>query len=103
MKMIKIVGRTILRIVAVPVLIILKLVEWICSLAQLMSGWIFRLLGIIMLLTAFGCWGFQIEEAQEITRMIIAGIVVFFLPMVGEVLIAGVMLAELAMKRVASL
>ena len=103
MKMIKNVCRTILRIVAVPVLIILKLVEWICSLAQLMSGWIFRLLGIIMLLTAFGCWGFQIEEAQEITRMIIAGIVVFFLPMVGELLIAGVILAELAMKRVTSL
>ena len=47
-----------------PVMIVLKLLEWGCSLAQMMSGWIFRLLGIIMLLTAFGCWGFQLEEAK---------------------------------------
>lgn len=95
--------RGIIRIVLASVMIVLKLLEWGCSLAQMMSGWIFRLLGIIMLLTAFGCWGFQLEEATEISRMIVAGIVVFLLPMVGDVIIAGVMLAEMAVKRVASL
>ena len=95
--------RGIIRIVLAPVMIVLKLLEWGCRLAQMMSGWIFRLLGIIMLLTAFGCWGFQLEEATEISRMIVAGIVVFLLPMVGDVIIAGVMLAEMAVKRVASL
>lgn len=103
MRVMKMIFRGIIRIVSVPVLIVLKLVELACSLAQMMSGWIFRLLGIIMLLTAFGCWGFQLEEAPEISRMIVAGIVVFLLPMAGDVIIAGVMLAEMVVKRVASL
>lgn len=86
-------------IVLIPVFILLKLVEGICNLAQLLSGWVFRLLGLVMLTTAVCCFLFQMEEIGEVIRMGIAGISVFLLPMVGELLIAGIVILEMLVKR----
>lgn len=94
--------RCCLKVVLIPVFILLKLIKVICNLVQLFSGWIFRLFGLIVLVTAIGCWIFHIEEAGEIIRMSIAGVGLFLLPVIGEVIIAGIMLLEILVKQAIS-
>ena len=102
MRILYAVGKGVACVILIPAFIVLKLIEWLCSLAQAMSGWIFRLIGLLMLVTVFFSWGFQLEDSQELIRMSIAGITVFLLPMIGELLIAGVMVLELLVKRILS-
>lgn len=94
--------RCCLKVVLIPVFILLKFMEGICNLAQLFSGWIFRLLGLITLATAVGCWIFHIEEQSEVIRMSIAGIGLFLLPVIGELIIAGIMLLEILVRQAMS-
>lgn len=94
--------RCCLKVVLVPVFILLKLMEKIFNLAQLFSGWIFRLFGLIMLATAVGCWLFRIEGAHEVIHMSIVGVALFLLPVIGELIIAGIMLLEILVKQAMS-
>ena len=94
--------RCCLKVVLVPVFILLKLLEKIFNLAQLFSGWIFRLFGLIMLATAVGGWLFRIEGAHEVIRMSIVGVALFLLPVIGELIIAGIMLLEILVKQAMS-
>lgn len=88
-----------LMLVLIPAYIALKLAEGVCSLVQLVSGWIFRALGLIILATAMGCWLLHLEEMQEVIRIGVAGLVVFLLPIAGELAIAGLMLLDVLVKR----
>ncbi|BDZ84451.1 hypothetical protein Lac2_25850 [Claveliimonas bilis] len=63
---------------------------------------VFCLLGLIMLATAFGCWAFRLEEANELIRISVTGIVLFLLPVIGEVIVAGIMLMEILVKQAIS-
>ena len=90
------------KVVLITVFILLELVKGICNFAQLLSGWIFRLLGLIVLATAVGCWLFRIEEVNEVIRMSIAGVGLFLLPVIGELIIAGIMLLEILVRQAIS-
>lgn len=90
------------KVVLITVFILLKLVKGICNFAQLLSGWIFRLFGLIVLATAVGCWLFRIEEVNEVIRMSIAGVGLFLLPVIGELIIAGIMLLEILVRQAIS-
>lgn len=94
--------KTCLMIILVPAFVILKLAEGICNLAQLLSGWIFRVFGLIILATAAGCWFLHLEETHEVLHMCMTGVGVFLLPMIGELLIAGIVILELLVKRAMS-
>lgn len=102
MRILRAAGKGIVSMVLIPAFVVLKLIEWLCSFTQAMSGWLFRLIGLLMLVTVFFSWGFHLEESKELIRMCIAGIMVFLMPMIGELLIAGIMLLELLVKRILS-
>jgi len=90
----------ILRLTALlPIYAVLKLIEWTCNLAQSLSGWIFRLLGLLMMATAVASWGLHLEMGREVVRMLVAGLIVFLLPMLGEFIIEGIMLIEFPIRQ----
>ena len=85
--------------VLVPIYIILKIVEWLCGVAQLLSGWVFRLIGLLMLATALACWVMRLETGPEVVRMLVAGVTMFLLPMVGDLIVAAIILIEFPIKQ----
>ena len=99
-KTLQIIRKGVFKAALVPILAVLKLMEWMTTIVQLMSGWVFRILGLIMLVTAFFSWGFQLEETAEIIHMSVMGVIVFLLPMVWEILMTGIMMLELLIKKV---
>lgn len=94
--------RCYLKVALIPIVILLKMMKGFCNLVQLFSGWIFRLLGLITLATAVACWLFRIEGTSEVIRMGIVGFGVFALPVIGELIIAGIMLLEILVKQAIS-
>ena len=90
----------IIRLIALlPIYAVLKLIEWTCNLAQFLSGWMFRLLGLLMMATAVASWGFHLEMGHEVVRMLVAGLIVFLLPMLGEFIIVGIILIEFPIRQ----
>lgn len=94
--------RCCLKVVLIPIFILLKMMKGLCNLIQLFSGWLLRLLGLITLATAVACWLFRIEGTSEVIRMGIVGVGVFALPVIGELIIAGIMLLEILVKQAIS-
>ncbi len=99
MIVLKVIWKLVRVLVLLPIYAILKIIEWMCNLAQLLSGWVFRLLGLLMLATAVACWVMRLDTAPEIIRMLVAGVTVFLLPMVGDFIVAGIMLVEFPIKQ----
>lgn len=91
--------RILMLIVFGPIYIVLKVVEWLISLTQLLSGWIFRLLGIIILLIAFASWGFGLETKAEIIRIATTGVVIFAIPLLWELITAIDIVLEFLVER----
>lgn len=94
MSVLEKVSRILMLIIFSLLYVCLKLLEGMCRFAQLLSGWLFRIWGFVLLLTAFGCLVFQLDDLHSIATMVIAGVVSMFLPVFGEVIITGVMFLE---------
>ena len=99
MIVLKVIWKLVRVSVLLPIYAILKFIEWICNLAQLLSGWVFRFLGLLMLATAVVCWAMRLDTAPEIIRMLVAGVTVFLLPIVGDFIVAGIILLQFPIKQ----
>ena len=94
MRVIKIIFKVVMVVLLVPVFVALKMLEWAFTLTRLLSGWLFRILGFLFLLTSVGCLAFQLYAFSEIKSMLIAGVICLVLPTLANVIIAGLMLVE---------
>ena len=69
--------RLAVKIILLPILICLTLVEWICIIAVGFLRMFFSLAGFIIILTAILSFCFELEPASEMRRMIIVGVVFY--------------------------
>ncbi len=72
--------RLLLRIILLPVIIALTLLQWAGTFLTHMSGIIFNLLSFIIFLTAVLSWAFGIAPGAEVLKMIIISAVVYAVP-----------------------
>ena len=82
--------RLAVKIILLPILICLTLVEWICIIAVGFLRMFFSLAGFIIILTAILSFCFELEPASEMRRMIIVGVVFYMLPMAADCITAGI-------------
>lgn len=78
------------KIILLPILICLTLVEWTCIIAIGFLRMFFSLAGFIIILTAILSFCFELEPASEMWRMIKVGVVFYMLPMAGDCITAGI-------------
>ena len=90
----------ILKVFLFPVLILLTLIECVCSAAVNLSGVIFRLIAGILILTGIFSAGFGLEPWNEAVRIIMGGVVFLLLPMVAEVIVTGISLLKVVVRTI---
>lgn len=92
--------RMILKVVLFPVLILLTFFEWVCSVAVNLSGVFFRLIAGIFILTGMLSAGFGLEPWNEVIRIIMGGIVFLLLPVIAEIITAGISLLKVVIRTI---
>ena len=78
MILIKLIG----KVLAVPILIVTILVQWISIFLNAMTAGIFYLLSGIFFLTGVLSYGFGLETKAEVVRILIIAFAVFIVPFV---------------------
>lgn len=92
--------RMILKGFLFPVLILLTLIECICSVAVNLSEVIFRLFAGILILTGILSAGFGLEPWNEAVRIIMGGVVFLLLPMAAEIIVTGISLLKVIVRTI---
>ena len=95
MILIKLIG----KVLAVPILIVTILVQWISIFLNAMTAGIFYLLSGIFFLTGVLSYGFGLETRAEVVRILIIALAVFIVPFVAgwlteKVILLRCLLAE---------
>ena len=91
--------RLAVKIILLPILICLTLVEWTCIIAVGFLRMFFSLAGFIIILTSILSFCFELEPASEMRWMIIVGVVFYMLPMAGDCIAAGIGSLNIMMHR----
>ena len=92
--------RMILKVILFPVLILLTLFEWLCSVAVNLSGVFFRLIAGVFILTGILSACFGLEPWSEAVRIIMGGIVFLLLPVIAEIITAGISLLKVVVRTI---
>ena len=79
-----------MKILALPVILVLTLVQWLGVLAAGVSSIALRLIGFAAVMTAVGIWMFQLGTNADAYRMLGFGIFSFILPYLTGVVILPV-------------
>lgn len=79
-----IVLRIITKILLLPVIVALTLIQWAGIFLSSISGVILGVLAFIFALTGIASLAFGLASGREALRMIAAGFVIFMVPVVGE-------------------
>lgn len=85
-----IVVRIILKLACLPFLLVLCLVKWFCLFVTAVSSVFFVLLAVILFITGVLSYGFGLESGSESLRIIIAGFVMFMIPVIAAWVVAGI-------------
>lgn len=72
------------KVFLLPVIMILTILQWICTLAVSVSVLLFNLVGGIIIATGILSYAFGQEPVNMVWRMIVSGIFICFLPKIGE-------------------
>ena len=92
--------RLILKVILFPVLILLTLFEWLCSVAVNLSGVFLRLIAGIFILTGILSAGFGLEPWNEAVRIIMGGAIFLLLPVIAEIITAGISLLKVVVRTI---
>ena len=90
--------RNLKRLMLLPLKVILKVFEYVAHAITAISGIVFHLLGMIVLLTAVMCFLFRTEDAYTLKSMFLTGTIVYCLPLIGEMMTGVIIALEEAMK-----
>ena len=86
-----------LKILLIPVIIGLTLLEWICTIAVGFFGPLFDSFGAVLIATGFLSYGFGLDPLSEMWRTVGYGVAFCMLPMVGGWMIERITLLNLQM------
>lgn len=87
MRVIKKVFFTIGRLLWFPVHLCLRLILLIAMLVTAVSGWVFRLVGTIFLLTTICSAGFGLASKEELMSMLITSLGILLAPVIAETIV----------------
>ena len=86
-----------MKILLIPVIIGLTLLEWICAIAVGFFGPLFDIFGVVLIATGFLSYGFGLDPVSEMWRTVGYGVAFCMLPLVGGWIIERIMLLNLQM------
>ena len=72
------------KVILLPVIILLTILQWICNLAVSISTLFFSLVGGIFIATGILSYAFGQEPVNIMWRMIMSGIIICVFPKIGE-------------------
>ena len=72
------------KVILLPVIILLTILQWICNLAVSISTLFFNLVGGIFIATGILSYAFGQEPVNIMWRMIMSGIIICVFPKIGE-------------------
>lgn len=76
--------RIIAKILLIPVVVALTLIQWIGIFLNSISGVLLGILAFIFALTGIASLAFGLASGPEAFKMIAAGFVIFMVPVIGE-------------------
>ena len=76
--------RIIAKILLIPVVVALTLLQWIEIFLNSLSGFLLGILAFIFALTGIASLMFGLASGPEALKMLIIGFVVFMVPIIGE-------------------
>lgn len=85
------------KILLIPVIIVLTLLEWICTIAVGFFGPLFDIFGAILIATGFLSYGFGLDPAAEMWRTVGYGVVFCLIPLVAGWIVERIALLNLSM------
>ncbi len=80
MFLLKLIG----KIILIPIMLALMLIQWIGIFLNSISGVILGILAFIFALTGMASLAFGLASGPEAFKMIAAGFVIFMVPVIGE-------------------
>ena len=80
--------KIIVKILLFPVVAVLTVIQWIGIFLNSISGVILGILAFIFALTGIASLAFGLVSGLEALKMIVAGFVVFMVPVIGEWFVA---------------
>ena len=92
--------RALIKVLLFPIIIVLTLIEWICSAASTLTGVVCRVIAGVFILTGILSVGFELEPWSEACRMILGGVLFLLLPLIATGILAGVMLLKTLIKSI---
>ena len=76
--------RIIVKILLIPVVAVLTLIQWIGIFLNSISGVFFEILAFVFALTVMASLVFGLISGPEALKMIVTGFVVFMIPVIGD-------------------
>ena len=76
--------KIIAKILLIPVIVALTVIQWIGIFLNSISGVILGILAFIFSLTGIASLAFGLASGPEALKMIVAGFVIFMIPVAGE-------------------
>lgn len=80
MFLLKLIG----KIILIPIMLALTLIQWIGIFLNSISGVILGILAFIFALTGIASLAFGLASGPEVLKMLAAGFVIFMIPVIGE-------------------
>ena len=87
MRVIKKAFLAIIKLLWLPVYLCLRLFLLIAMLVTAISGWIFRLVGTVFLLTTICSAGFGLASKEELMSMLITSLGILLAPLIAETIV----------------
>lgn len=94
MAVLKICLKSLVKLVLLPILAAIIILKWVGTFFVFCSAWIFRILAMILFLTAVLSGLMGLEGWPAVWKMLIGAFVIFLIPCVGEVLMAATEIAS---------
>ena len=86
------------KIVAIPIMLILTLVKWVGVFLIGFSSVVFNLLAGLFQLVAALSYLMRLATGPEALRLIVAGFVIFMVPIAGEAILKGISAASAGLR-----
>lgn len=83
MRIIKRIGKTMVKVVVLPVWILALLLKWVTIFAVSCSVWFFRILAVILFVTAVLGHFMGLEEMSATITMLVTSFVIFIVPYIA--------------------
>lgn len=90
--------RLLLKLIFIPVMLAVTLLQWVGIFLTTFSNIIFYILSGIVFLIAILSWVFQIAPGMEVLKMLAIAFAVFIVPHIGEWLVGRIAALNVALR-----